>query len=827
MRKILIAEDVHANRTILRRMLCNEYEVLEAVDGVETMEVLHREGADLSLVLLDLDMPRMDGYEVLKAMQAEPDLSVIPVIVATGTTESSAEVKALSMGAQDFVVKPYSSSVIRHRVANTIKLRETAATINALKRDRLTGLLNREFFFAEVTKMVKAHEPGYYVMACFDVDKFKVINDQYGSQMGDAVLKHIGSMFTKIIDHNGGLCCRIAADNFAALYPAKLQDSGDMRRIHEKAAHVDGLIAPIIFSIGRYVVEDVHMSPQGMYDRASLAADSVKGRYDMKIAQYDESMRQRLVRNQEIVFEMEKALKSQQFEVWFQPQYNHSTGAMIGAEALVRWRHPEKGLIPPNDFIPIFEQNGFVYALDQFVWHKTCQYLRKWRDEGKDPQPISVNISRYDVLCPDVVSVLTEIVRKNQIPEALLHLEITESAFSESTDRIIGVVQELIDLGFVVEIDDFGSGYSSLNTLKDVPAQIVKLDMRFFDRSHDSQRSGNVVESVVRMAKWLNMSVIAEGVETKVQADFLRSIGCNYIQGYLYARPMPADQYEVYLTESKKEDKRFTLETVTNMDNNSFWDPASLETLIFNRFVGSAGIYEYHNGNIELIRANEKYVQTIGGVGMTVEDAIKRNWMEHLDEENRQRIMADLEEAIATKQEVTGEYTFLDLPGCPHETFLRFAMRIIATAGIRYLVYCTSENLTAQRQAQRREQEATKAMRLILSQISNGIIAGTYTPEGGFHTVYANDNFYAMCGYTKAQMESELDDGFQGVHPDDRKQTIDIVAKLMREGGSARHSCRWIKGDGSVITVSCNSTAIFLASANQPVLLSVIIDVTE
>lgn len=400
-------------------------------------------------------------------------------------------------------------------------------------------------------------------------------------------------------------------------------ESKEIEEIREKAMVPDETMMPITFSIGRYPVEDKTISVSAMYDRAIIAEMSVKRRFDVNIAQYEETMRQHILREQEIINEMNFALKSQQFEVWFQPQYNHSSGALIGAEALVRWRHPQKGLISPGLFIPVFEKNGFIYELDKYVWEQTCIYLKKWMQTEHSQLPVSVNISRYDIFRDDLVDVLIGLVDKYQIPVELLRLEITESAFSQSTGQIIRITKQLMDYGFTLEIDDFGSGYSSLNTLKDVTADILKLDMRFLESTENSARGGNILESIVRMAKWLGMSVIAEGVEEREQADYLQSIGCNYIQGYYYAKPMPAEEFEKQTKTLKKEEKLITLETVETLDNNIFWDPKSMDTLVFNSYVGGANVFEYYKGNIEILRANAKYAYVLGGEGCTMEEAMK------------------------------------------------------------------------------------------------------------------------------------------------------------------------------------------------------------
>ena len=714
LRKVLIVDDNTINRTVLHKILGTRYEVLEAANGEQALRVLESEYSHISVILLDLLMPVMDGYEMLSRIQRNKELSQIPVIVATSSTDSDAEIKALSLGAQDFIIKPFNPAIVLQKLQNTITFRETAALVNYVERDDVTGLYNRRAFFTKAGDMLSASQPGQYVLSCVNIDSFKVINDQYGSEMGDRVLKHVGMSLQSSMDAVGGLCCRVAADNFAALYPRVVMDTEEQRSFRWEASIVDGLAQPITIRAGRYLVDDLSLSVSAMYDRAAIAEASVKGRYDVVNAQYDESMRDRILKEQEIVNDMRAALRGEQFEVWFQPQYNHSTGALIGAEALVRWRHPLKGLIPPGLFIPVFERNGFVYELDKYVWRSVCMYLRGWLDAGRSPLPVSVNASRHDILRDSFFDDLTGLLRKFRLPVELLRLEITESAFSTDTDRLIDRVRRLREYGFTIEIDDFGSGYSSLNTLKDVPADILKLDMRFLEGKDNMQRGGNILQSIVRMAKWLGMPVIAEGVETREQADFLESIGCNYVQGYLYARPMPAPEYEALARGVKKEEQMMTLQTVETLDSNAFWDPGSMDTLIFNSFVGGACIFEYHDHEVEVLRANRKYAQAMSGGGsMSVEDALSISWTEHLDEQNRALVKDALEKAIATREETTVEAVFHDLPGCVRDTYLRARFRVIGVAGDRYLVYCANDNITEAKRAEAKLRQNDDQLRFL------------------------------------------------------------------------------------------------------------------
>ncbi len=486
LRTILIVDDLPENLYTLNSMLCNEYTICEASNGEEAYKILQKDFNSISAVILDIMIPEIHGFDLLSMIRSEDQTASLPVIITAESEDDESRRRAHTLGANDYICKPFNADIIRHSLKNAISFSETGPAVNVLRRDSLTGLYNRESFFEKVSEMVKRHKENYYVMSCFDIDKFKVINDQYGTEKGDQVLKHIASVFKEGFCKNGGICCRIAADNFAVLYPISFQNSEEISKMRRKVCSVDGIVLPINFSIGRYFVNDLSLSPSAMYDRAMLAADTVKGRFDTLVADYHETMRGHLILEQEIVNEMVSALNDNQFEAWYQPQYNYYTGALIGSEALARWRHPKKGLVPPGKFIPVFEQNGFVYELDKYIWEDACRHLRKWIDSGLNPLPVSVNISRYDIFRDDFIYVITSLIKKYSIPVELLRLEVTESAFSESASQIISVVKKLISLGFTVEIDDFGSGYSSLNTLKDVPAQVIKLDMKFLESTENS-----------------------------------------------------------------------------------------------------------------------------------------------------------------------------------------------------------------------------------------------------------------------------------------------------------------------------------------------------
>ena len=545
-KKILIVEDNQMNRMILKRILSSEYQVLEAENGQAALEVLKKRHEDISLILLDIVMPVMDGYTFLSIMKADPLYSSIPVIVTTQNDGETDEVAALSNGATDFVVKPYRPQVIRHRVASIINLRETAAMINQFQFDRLTGLFSKEFFYERAKDMLIRNPEKKYDIICSDIDNFKLINDVFGTQAGDGLLKVIADVYTSLVGDKG-ICGRFNADQFACLLEHQPKYTNEM--FIKASAQICALsnTKNIVMKWGIYPVEDETISVEQMCDRALLAARSIKGQYGKYFAVYDDELRSALLHEQAIADIMETALEEEQFEVYLQPKYRVRDGELAGAEALVRWNHPVWGFQSPAEFIPLFEKNGFITKLDQFVWDKTCSILRRWEDRGIPPFDISVNVSRADIYNADLTGFLVKTVQKYGLHPSRIHLEITESAYTEDPNQIINTVRHLRELGFIIEMDDFGSGYSSLNMLNQMPLDILKLDMKFIQSETAKPVNEGILRFIIGLARWMDLSVVAEGVETREQLERLRDIGCDYVQGYLFAKPMPCNEFEALL----------------------------------------------------------------------------------------------------------------------------------------------------------------------------------------------------------------------------------------------------------------------------------------
>lgn len=408
--------------------------------------------------------------------------------------------------------------------------------------DSLTGLYNRTYFFEKAEEFMRRNPDEKYLIVCSDIRQFNAVNDIFGTETGDKVLKAIADQLIQD-DNNDRVYGRIAGDSFALCIAKSKFEAMELFWKNGNTMHVKNVNYPIMNHMGVYEVKDLSISVASMCDRALFAIDSIKNDMQKGIAYYDSQIREKMLQEKAIMRDLLSAFEKEEFTVYLQPQIRHSTRTIVGAEILVRWIHPEKGVIPPDVFIPLIENNGLVSKLDQYIWHKACEVLKCYEKKGIKIS-LSVNISVKDFYYLDLYKEFMGLVQEFDIEPSRLKLEITESAVMLDVPKQVTLIRKLQAEGFVIEMDDFGSGYSSLNTLKDIPVDILKLDMKFMGQAQDPERSVNILQMVVGMAKKLRMPVIAEGVETKDQADFLGSIGCDIVQGYYYARPMPIDEFD-------------------------------------------------------------------------------------------------------------------------------------------------------------------------------------------------------------------------------------------------------------------------------------------
>ncbi|MEG2915656.1 MAG: EAL domain-containing protein, partial [Oscillospiraceae bacterium] len=547
-------DDNKINRTILCKMLENDYNIIQAENGKDVISILEEKGRNISVILLDIIMPQMDGYEVMEEVKKNPRFTNIPIIVTTQKEGIEDEIKCLSKGAVDFLTKPYNPLIIKHRIKNTIEMIETAAFANVVQYDILTGLYNKESFYEKAHTMIKANEQPYNII-CLDIENFKLVNDMYGEKQGDDLLCFIADLIKDVMVKTSGIAARITGDIFVCIIPKGYVNKDKTLKECFTALKEYPLNFNISPRIGVYEVEDVEIPVRLMCDRARLAAQSIKGKYGTLVAFYDKNIRNKMLLEQEITNEMKDGIIEEQFQVYFQSKCCLKNKQLVGAEALVRWIHPTKGFMSPADFIPLFEKNGFITELDMYVWEKTCMAIRRWIDLGYEIVPISVNVSRVDIYNPKLPQILCDLIKKYSLKTEMLHLEITETAYTENPSQLIAVISLLREKGFYIEMDDFGSGYSSLNMLNEVAVDTIKLDMRFLQSNNKQNHSEDIIDFIIKLAKRLNLSVIAEGIETEIDLKFLEYMGCQYGQGYLFSKPITQDLFEK--TMLNKSSKKF------------------------------------------------------------------------------------------------------------------------------------------------------------------------------------------------------------------------------------------------------------------------------
>ncbi len=373
----------------------------------------------------------------------------------------------------------------------------------------------------------------------FDIRKFKIINDLYGEKFGDRVLDFIIEQLKECC-HEEQYFVNLRSDVFMVVTEYEKEEEL-IEFIHKLDARISSFKdVTLQMSYGVYPVKDKNMELRQMEDRAAMARKASKNNILTNILFYQEQIKDSLYNRRFIEENMQAAITEQQFMMYLQPKYSIAKNEIIGAEALVRWRHPKRGMIFPNQFIPIIEENGFVKKVDYYIWEKACQFIKKCNQEGIAPCPISVNVSRIHLRDNECIQVLSDMVIKHDIPKSLLELEITESADNQQVSL---KALQLKDEGFSLLMDDFGSGYSSLNILLETPFDVIKLDKKFIENMMISDKGRLILEQVVSMANKLNLGLLAEGVETKEQIDLLQSIGCDQVQGYYYAKPMPEDEF--------------------------------------------------------------------------------------------------------------------------------------------------------------------------------------------------------------------------------------------------------------------------------------------
>lgn len=481
--------------------------------------------------------------------------------------------------------------------------------------DELTRLYGKTTFerLAQERLMQDVHQE--YGLVDIDIEHFKLFNDWYGIQEGDHLLMYISYQIRKKVQELNGIATRIGGDEFVMLLP---QAACDVKKLEpEIIGWIQNYDASIKFlpTVGIYMIQDKTLPIAQMCDRAAIAATSRKGNYASRVAVYQDSMKKLIENRQEVLFGVKNGLDNQEFVVYYQPQVSARTNRILAAEALVRWLHPQRGLLPPGEFIPILETSGFIYKLDSYVWEEVCRFLQDRLMKKLPVVPVSVNVSRVDMLQFRLCEVFTALIKKYEIPSRLLEIEITESAYAENFDQLIATVNELRACGFTVLMDDFGSGYSSLNMLSNIELDILKIDMKFLDTSnHQNTRNSSILESITSMGRWLGLRMIAEGVETHEQVDRLLNLDCEYMQGYYFYKPMSRDHFCELLADAGRIDVRgMQAKRLPSIDLEDLFHKDITSEAMLSNILGGIALYEIEDDtHLQILMVNDRYYRITG-----------------------------------------------------------------------------------------------------------------------------------------------------------------------------------------------------------------------
>ena len=716
--------------------------------------------------------------------------------------------------------------------------------------DPLTATYNSGAFMRRATELVAANLDTVYELLYIDIENFKVFNEWFGREAGDRLLKTLADHMKRLASSHAGISGYLGGDDFVAILPYGTAESADLVNVLKAISSPAERGIGFQPAIGACIVQGGSVPIRTVCDHAMTAALSIKGNYAKRLAWYEQGMTQRLEEDPKILIEVQRALENREFVLYWQPQCNTRSGKIVGVEALVCWNHPERGLVGPADFIPILERNGFIASLDLYVWEEACRMIKGWIDRGSTPIPACVNISRGDLYSIDIVESITDLVDSYGLDRSILHLEITESAYAED-EKMIEAVRRFKERGFTVFIDDFGSGYSSLNILREIKADVVKIDMKFLDLSKDELNRGeSILESIVTMTHLMELSVVAEGAETKGQVDFLKDIGCTYVQGYYFYKPMPTDELEGLLANKDLVDYRgINFQPIDIIEIHDIFKNDLASRSIIDNVVGAMAVYALSDDGFELLQVNKQYYRVTqcdpNDIAM-----MRAGILEYVHPEDRQHVLELFKHAES--HTVSGALgTFRRQTASGETIWIRIKVFHLRNEENRKLFYATLLDVThdkLQEEALRASQEALEevmgmhvsdqaigditaenqriAAQVFSQNTPSGLIGG-YCEEG-YPIFFANNEMVRMLGCDSyADLVKTIDGKVANtIHPDDRAAVGEDIGPAYFEGLEYNTQYRMMRKDKTWIWVADRGRVVRTESGRLAI-ASVCVDISE
>jgi len=548
---ILIADDDPSIRLVLKHsMEQSGYHVIEAVNGLEAVQAVIKQTPDL--ILMDAVMPEMDGFRATDEIKQLAECQETPILMATSLDDDQSITRAFDVGACDYITKPFNWSVLKHRTARMLFAADAERKIRHLAyHDALTGLPNRTLFMDRIDQAIsRAHrESGKFAILYIDIDHFKVINDSMGHAAGDHLLNIVSQRLTDVLRKTDTIA-RLGGDEFTIIIE-DLEEAESVVlvaknilaaldkpiEIFEKEVHIGGSIGIALYpQDGESFGTLLKNSDTAMYKAKEL------GRQTFQF--YEHEMSLKAMQRLDLENQIRIALKNEEFLVYYQPKVNLVSGQVQGMEALVRWQHPEKGLIAPNDFIPLAEETGLIIQLDEWVMRTACHQFKEWETAGYPVNNLSVNISARHFKEGGLLKHCRRVIEDTKILPKYIEIELTESALVDNYNSAKEILHEIHEMGIQLALDDFGTGYASMSYLKEFPFDTVKLDRSFVQGVPEDVEDTAIVKAMIQLAEALSLNMVAEGVETELQKHFLTDNDCAFGQGYLWSKPIGASEFE-------------------------------------------------------------------------------------------------------------------------------------------------------------------------------------------------------------------------------------------------------------------------------------------